>query len=91
MDALRILSLNYSGQTAEITFFPDTGGTINIGTVTLPYDYTASYFFGTYGIFFPFFGSTCTLFVGEDGESFLLQETGDFVLQENDDKIIIES
>ena len=65
MDTLKIVSTNYNGQTAVITFYPDTGGTINIGTVTLPYDYVAPYFYGTYSLFFPAFGSTCTLYVEE--------------------------
>ena len=63
MDTLKIVSTNYTGQSAVITYYPDTGGTINLGTQVLPYDYVASYFYGTYSLFFPAFGSTCTLYV----------------------------
>ena len=65
MDTLKIVSTNYTGQSAVITYYPDTGGTINLGTQILPYDYVASYFYGTYSLFFPAFGSTCTLYVEE--------------------------
>jgi hypothetical protein len=63
MDTLKIVSTNYTGQSAVITYYPDTGGTINLGTQVLPYDYVAPYFYGTYSLFFPAFGSTCTLYV----------------------------
>ena len=63
MDTLKIVSTNYTGQSAVITYYPDTGGTINLGTQVLPYDYVAPYFYGTYSLFFPAFGSTCTLFI----------------------------
>ena len=63
MDTLKIVSTNYTGQSAVITYYPNTGGTINLGTQVLPYDYVASYFYGTYSLFFPAFGSTCTLYV----------------------------
>jgi len=91
MDTLRIVSTNYNGQSAVITFYPDTGGTINLGTHVLPYDYVASYFYGTYSLFFPAFGSTCTLYVEDLSGNFLLQENGDYIFQENYSKIIIET
>ncbi len=91
MDTLRIVSTNYNGQSAVITFYPDTGGTINLGTQVLPYDYVAPYFYGTYTLFFPSFGSTCTLYVEDTSGNFLLQENGDYIFQENYYKIIIES
>ncbi len=75
MDTLRIVSTNYNGQSAVITFYPDTGGTINLGTQVLPYDYVAPYFYGTYTLFFPSFGSTCTLYVEDLSGNFLLQES----------------
>ena len=91
MDTLRIVSTNYNGQSAVITFYPDTGGTINLGTQVLPYDYVAPYFYGTYSLFFPTFGSTCTLYVEDLSGNFLLQENGDYIFQENYSKIIIET
>jgi len=91
MDTLKIVSTNYTGQSAVITYYPDTGGTINLGTHVLPYDYVASYFYGTYSLFFPAFGSTCTLYVEDLSGNFLLQENGDYIFQENYSKIIIET
>jgi hypothetical protein len=91
MDTLRIVSTNYNGQTVIITYYPDTGGTINLGTQVLPYDYVAPYFYGTYSLFFPAFGSTCTLYVEDLSGNFLLQENGDYIFQENYSKIIIET
>jgi hypothetical protein len=52
---------NYDGQLADITFYPCSGGTINIGEVTLPYNYLSGYYYGTYNIYFPDFDKTCTL------------------------------
>jgi hypothetical protein len=91
MDTLKIVSTNYTGQSAVITYYPDTGGTINLGTQVLPYDYVAPYFYGTYSLFFPAFGSTCTLYVEDESGNFLLQENGDYIFQENYSKIIIET
>jgi len=91
MDTLKIVSTNYTGQSAVITYYPDTGGTINLGTQVLPYDYVAPYFYGTYSLFFPAFGSTCTLYVEDLSGNFLLQENGDYIFQEDYSKIIIET
>ena len=50
---------NYSGETAEITFYPETGGTINVGTQIVPYNYSTDYFFGKYELFFSAYNFTC--------------------------------
>jgi hypothetical protein len=52
---------NYSGYTGDVTYYPSTGGTINIGLVTLPYDYITDYFYGTYDIYIPETAVTCTI------------------------------
>ena len=49
---VKIGSNNYSGQIANITFYPETGGTINIGQQIVPYDYVTDYFYGTYELSF---------------------------------------
>lgn len=51
---------NYSGKTAQIIFYPETGGTIHVGTHIIPYNYITNYFFGKYDLFFPEFNYTCT-------------------------------
>ena len=50
---------NYSGETADITFYPETGGTINIGSYVVPYNYSTDYFFGTYELYFSAYNFTC--------------------------------
>jgi|LakMenE01Jun11ns_1017448.scaffolds.fasta_scaffold9959279_9 hypothetical protein len=57
----RISTNNYTGYTADITFNPSTGGTINIGTVTLPYDYPTDYPYGDYYIYIPATGVSGSL------------------------------
>jgi hypothetical protein len=50
---------NYSGETADITFYPETGGTINVGSHVVPYNYSTNYIFGTYELFFSSYNFTC--------------------------------
>ena len=50
---------NYSGETADITFYPETGGTINVGSHIVPYNYSTDYIFGTYELHFSAYNFTC--------------------------------
>lgn len=61
MSSILINTNNYSGKNSTITFYPQTGGTVNIGSVTLPYTYTADYVYGIYVMYFPEYGTNCTL------------------------------
>lgn len=56
---VKIQTQNYSGKTANITFFPDTGGTIDVGSHVVPYDYYAEYYYGNFELYFPEYGDTC--------------------------------
>jgi hypothetical protein len=56
-----ISSINYMGQTADITFYPTTGGTVNLGQHVLPYTYISDYFFGSYNLYFSNYNKTCTV------------------------------
>jgi len=56
---VKIGSNNYSGQTADITFFPESGGTLNLGIQFIPYNYTTDYFYGIYNLYFVDFDYTC--------------------------------
>jgi hypothetical protein len=56
---IKIGSNNYSGQTADITFFPETGGTISIGNQIIPYNYITDYFYGVYNLYFSKYDYTC--------------------------------
>jgi hypothetical protein len=48
MNVLNIYSELYSGQTAQIIFYPLSGGTIDLGFQLIPYNYDADYYLGTY-------------------------------------------
>ena len=54
---------NYSGETAEITFYPESGGTINVGSHVIPYNYITDYFFGNYKLHFPTYNFTCSFVI----------------------------
>lgn len=60
---IRILSVNLSGQSSEVTYLPDTGGTINLGTQVIPFNYITDYYYGTYEIYVPTYGYTYSLLV----------------------------
>lgn len=61
--AIKIKSTNYSGQTANITYTPDTGGTQSVSGVTIPYTWNIGYIDGDYDVFFPSYNKTCELTV----------------------------
>ena len=64
MAGIRINSNNFNGESVEITFNPFSGGTINLGTQTIPYDYLSSNYEGNYSIYIPSANKTCPLQVG---------------------------
>ena len=43
MQTVLISSLSYLNQYGDITFYPQTGGTVPIGIQLIPYYYTADY------------------------------------------------
>jgi hypothetical protein len=57
---VQILTTNYSGQTATITFSPCSGGTINLGSQVVPYNYISDNYLGDYSLYFADFSQTCT-------------------------------
>ncbi len=58
---VRILSDNLSGQTANVLFFPASGGTIDLGTQVIPFDYYNSYYYGQYNLYVPTYDYSYTL------------------------------
>jgi len=58
-----ISSVSLSGLTTEVTFFPETGGTVNLGTQTFPFSYVADYYYGTYNCYVPTYAYTYTVVV----------------------------
>ena len=57
---IQILTTNYSGETAQITFTPCSGGTIDLGNQVLPYNYESENYQGSYSLYFSAFTKTCT-------------------------------
>ena len=60
---VRIISDDLSGQTANVTYLPDTGGTIDLGSQIFPFNYIADYYYGVYNCYVPLYGYTYTLMV----------------------------
>jgi hypothetical protein len=58
---IRILSDNLSGLTTEVTFFPQTGGTIDLGFQVFPFSYISDYYYGTYSCYVPTYATTYTI------------------------------
>lgn len=71
---VRILSNNFSGQTADVTFYPTSGGTLNLGLQTIPFNNLTTDPYGVYNLNFSGLGYTYELTVNQavDGkESFV--------------------
>jgi hypothetical protein len=68
----RILSNNLSGETAEVTFLPFTGGTFDLGTQTIPFNHLTSYPYGTYEVYVPRYDNTYEVVInaGVSGNTF---------------------
>jgi hypothetical protein len=59
---IEITTSNFFGQQANITFYPCSGGTINLGTQILPYQYWTpdDNYLGTYDLVFSALSATCS-------------------------------
>jgi hypothetical protein len=70
---IRITSNNLNGKVANVTFNPSTGGTINIGDVTIPFNYITEFPYGTYQVYVPFYDYTYDLTINQpvDVKSFV--------------------
>ena len=60
---IQLQSTNYNGQLADITFYPCSGGSINLGYQIIPFTYTNDDYEGTYDLFFSAFSQTCQLII----------------------------
>lgn len=58
-----IFSTELSGLTTEVTFLPQTGGSINLGTQVFPFSYVAEYYYGTYNCYVPTYAYTYSVVV----------------------------
>jgi hypothetical protein len=55
-------SVNYLNKTANLMFYPLTGGVFNLGVITIPYTYnTNQYIYGQYHLYFPALDKTCVV------------------------------
>lgn len=62
-NVIQITSNNFNGQYADITFYPCSGGSINLGYQLLPYDYAQDNYEGTYDIYVSAYTLTCQLVI----------------------------
>ena len=75
---MRISSINLSGNTSNVTFLPTSGGTVDLGTQTIPFDYISPNYQGTYQIYVPEYGYTYDVVVGAStvtGQTFMFMST----------------
>ena len=58
-----ISSNNLSGLTANVLYFPESGGTIDLGTQVMPFIYYTDYYYGTYSCYVPTYNYTYDLVI----------------------------
>ena len=63
--SVTIYSDNLSGQTVDVTYFPTSGGTIDLGQQVMPFTYVSDYYWGTYSCYSPTYDFTYTIEVPE--------------------------
>jgi hypothetical protein len=66
---VRILSDNLSGLTTNVTYLPESGGTIDLGVQTFPFNYISDYYWGTYNCYVPTYATTYSVVVLLSGET----------------------
>ena len=61
---ITLKSQNFSGDVANITFYPLSGGTsVNLGNHLIPYSFESDYYLGTYDLFFLDKNQNCELII----------------------------
>lgn len=63
--SVTISSQNLSGLTVDVTFYPASGGTINLGPQVMPFTYVSDYYWGLYSCYSPTYNYTYTIEVPE--------------------------
>ena len=58
IQGIRITSTSLSGLTANVTFLPTTGGTIDLGSEVIPFNNISDYPYGTYQLYVPLYDRT---------------------------------
>ena len=54
-----------SGLTTNVTYLPESGGTIDLGVQTFPFNYISDYYWGTYNCYVPTYATTYSVVVSE--------------------------
>ena len=86
---IQISSVNFNNHLADITFYPDTGGTVNFGYNLIPYTTELDYVYGSYELYFSADNRTCYTYISNPNTDFLLQENYSLVLQEDNFGILL--
>ena len=63
IQGIRITSTNLSGLTANVTFYPTTGGSENLGSEVIPFNNISVYPYGTYELEVPLYDRTYEIVV----------------------------
>ena len=58
-----ISSDNLSGLTTDVLFYPESGGTIDLGAQIFPFTYYSTYTYGTYNCYVPTYNYTYTFII----------------------------
>lgn len=86
---IQISSTNFYNHIVDITFFPDTGGTVNMGYQLIPYNVELDYVYGVYQFYVSADTKTCYYYVNNPDTNYLLQENYFTLDQEDNSKIEI--
>jgi len=86
---IQISSNNFNNHIADITFYPDTGGTQSLGSHLIPYTVGLDYVYGVYELYFSADNRTCFTYLNDPNSNYLLQENYFTLDQEDNSKILI--
>lgn len=84
-----ISSNNFNNHNVDITFYPDTGGTVSLGYHIIPYTTELDYVYGVYKFYISADTRTCYYYVNNPNTNYLLQENYFTLDQEDNSKILI--
>ena len=76
---ISIFSDNLSGLTANVTFYPCSGGTIDLGEQTFPFSYETDYWYGSYDCYVPTYAFNYVLDVPCPPPTYELIPTGELL------------
>jgi len=74
-----IFSENLSGLTANVTFYPCSGGTISLGDQVFPFNYVDDYYFGQFDCYVPLYDYNYILEIPCPSPTYELIPTGELL------------